>query len=367
MTRVIVLLCLAFYSSAESIANSEPLVNVSYHTSKAQTYSMPNDLLLTQENSAEARAPDLASLVLDLEGSKVMLGSLGVGASHRGAVFNTDDIIAKDVLIRMQGRDNISTFVLRVKLRVDHLKNLLNNPLLDLVILQVSKMATHSLFNQLWPHEKVDLVDLIGSVKYRTWESAVVYICENKKDLARSSIVEVLTTEYGDQTLCDALKVKQAMNEHDEVARSLSDAQVHMWATTGKDPENVFMWLKGSGNGDFFKPILRRGWETFVKYRNRGENPYELVIEVLKKLHHRDGEDEVDQMLADILTNAVKDKVDVVTYRPFQNALLKTWRKADMTHDRVEHLLWLEDPISERVKREIVGMLLDYENTPKEA
>ncbi|CAH0475272.1 unnamed protein product [Peronospora belbahrii] len=340
MTRVIVLLCLAFYSSAESIANSEPLVNVSYHTSKAQTYSMPNDLLLTQENSAEARAPDLASLVLDLEGSKVMLGSLGVGASHRGAVFNTDDIIAKDVLIRMQGRDNIST----------------------------CQRWPHTVSSRNFePHEKVDLVDLIGSVKYRTWESAVVYICKNKKDLARSSIVEVLTTEYGDQTLCDALKVKQAMNEHDEVARSLSDAQVHMWATTGKDPENVFMWLKGSGNGDFFKPILRRGWETFVKYRNRGENPYELVIEVLKKLHHRDGEDEVDQMLADILTNAVKDKVDVVTYRPFQNALLKTWRKADMTHDRVEHLLWLEDPISERVKREIVGMLLDYENTPKEA
>ncbi|CAH0475273.1 unnamed protein product [Peronospora belbahrii] len=323
MTRVIVLLCLAFYSSAESIANSEPLVNVSYHTSKAQTYSMPNDSSLKQDNSAEARAPDLASLVSDLEELKMRLASLEASASHQGVAFDLDaadsiaaDIIAAANLMRMQGQVSISEVVLRFKL----------------------------------------------SVKYSKWESAVVYICKDEKDLARSSIVEVLTTEYGDQTLCDALKLKQAMNEHDEVARSLSDAQVHMWATTGKDPENVFMWLKGSGNGDFFKPILRRGWETFVKYRNRGENPYELVIEVLKKLHHRDGEDEVDQMLADILTNAVKDKVDVEIYGPFQNALLKTWRKADMTHDRVKNLLWLEDPISERVREKIVEILRAYES-----
>ncbi|CAH0476635.1 unnamed protein product [Peronospora belbahrii] len=274
---------------------------------------MPNDSLLTQENSAEARAPDLASLVLDLEELKMRLASLGASASHQGVAFNLNaansiaaDIIAAANLMRMQGQVSIS---------------------------EISKQATRHLFMVYKPGEQ-DLVDYIGSVKYSKWESAVVDICKDEKDLARFSIVEVLTTAYGEQTLYDALKVKQAMNEHDEVARSLSDAQVHMWATTGKDPKNVFMWLKGSGNGDFFKPILRRGWETFVKYRNRGENPYELVIEVLKKLHHRDGEDEVDQMLADILTNAVKDKVDVEIYGPFQNALLKTWRKADMTHDR---------------------------------
>ncbi|CAH0521755.1 unnamed protein product [Peronospora belbahrii] len=273
MTRVIVLLCLAFYSSAESIANSEPLVNVSYHTSKAPTYSMPNDSLLKQDNSAEARAPDLASLVSDLEGSKMLLALAGTSASHQGVAFDLDaadsiaaDIIAAANLIRMRGQDSIS---------------------------EISKHATRRLFMVYKPGEQDNLVDYIGSVKYSKWESAVVYICKDEKDLARSSIVEVLTTAYGDQTLCDALKLKQAMNEHDEVARSLSDAQVHMWATTGKDPENVFMWLKGSGNGDSFKPILRRGWETFVEFRDRGENPDEL----LKKLHHHDGEDKVEGAL----------------------------------------------------------------------
>ncbi|CAH0521765.1 unnamed protein product [Peronospora belbahrii] len=193
--------------------------------------------------------------------------------------------------------------------------------------------------------EESDLVEFIGSKTFHMWANAVIAITSDKIELAEHAIIIFLTEEYGYTKLRNALENAEVIKKDPDLARFLDRAQLQQWAEIPLDLKKVFKLLKLGEEGDkILERPSRQKWVEFIGFRKQNENPYELLIKILKEQHGNQATLSADQMLANILRSAVKnEKVSLETYDQFEDALLKTWTDEEKPSDNVYSLMQIEN------------------------
>ncbi|OWZ17817.1 hypothetical protein PHMEG_0008189 [Phytophthora megakarya] len=150
------------------------------------------------------------------------------------------------------------------------------------------------------------------------------------------TVLAKLLTRYGDQNVAKLIFAESQDPRTSELAVKLPEKQLHIWARSGKSPNDVFMFLSLQEEVGFslLKSTSLRAWVAYEKLLK--QNPDELLM---KKLRIRNS----DRELANKFVTASKYSYSKPTAKKLEVVLQKTWIAEGKSAEDVFKLVKLQN------------------------